>query len=324
MAFALSDHWVWDFWFADDGNTFHMYYLHAPKALGDPDLRHRNAVIGHAISKDLVNWIDQGPVLMPGGKGDFDESATWTGCVVQGPDGIWRMFYTGSRFLSPDSNANIETIGVAKSADLHNWVKQPGPIVEADPRWYEKLGDSVWPEEAWRDPWVFASPDRNLWHMLITARANTGDELDRGVVAHATSTDLENWIVEAPLSETGSGFKHLEVPQIAEINGTNILLFSCDNQALAGTRITENGGIWALCPTEQTGPYDASKAILLSNESLYSGRIIRNRNGESVLLAFINKSTDGEFQGTLSDPMLVRLNSGPGSMSIVLSEVETA
>ena len=30
MTFTLDSHWVWDFWLADDGDLFHMYYLHAP------------------------------------------------------------------------------------------------------------------------------------------------------------------------------------------------------------------------------------------------------------------------------------------------------
>ncbi|MFF2945761.1 hypothetical protein ACFVSQ_38625 [Streptomyces niveus] len=42
MTFRLDHAWVWDFWFADDGDTFHMFYLHAPKSLGDPELRHVN------------------------------------------------------------------------------------------------------------------------------------------------------------------------------------------------------------------------------------------------------------------------------------------
>ena len=32
---ALPDSWVWDFWTADDGELFHLFYLHAPKSLGN-------------------------------------------------------------------------------------------------------------------------------------------------------------------------------------------------------------------------------------------------------------------------------------------------
>lgn len=305
MTFTLATHWVWDFWLADDGDLFHMFYLHAPKSLGDPDLRHRNARVGHATSADLIDWTDLGLVLEPGERGAFDETATWTGSVLLGPDGVWRMFYTGTRFLAADSNQNIETVGVATSTDLHHWTKSPGPITRADSRWYETLGDSSWPEEAWRDPWVFADPAGDGWHMLVTARANHGDDLDRGVIAHATSPDLERWTVRPPLSAPGTGFAHLEVPQIATIDSRSLLIFSCDSAALAGHRSGDKGGIWTLEVDSPTGPYDISTSTLVAGDELYSGRLIRDRSGQWVMLAFENRTTEGTFVGELSDPMPV-------------------
>ena len=65
MVFALPDHWVWDFWLADDGGLFHLFFLHAPHALADPELRHRNARIGHATSSDLVDWTFHGVAFEP-------------------------------------------------------------------------------------------------------------------------------------------------------------------------------------------------------------------------------------------------------------------
>ncbi len=50
----LEDRWVWDWWLADDGSRFHVFYLQAPKALGDQHLRHRNATVGHAVSDRLA------------------------------------------------------------------------------------------------------------------------------------------------------------------------------------------------------------------------------------------------------------------------------
>ncbi|MDO7883461.1 glycoside hydrolase family 68 protein [Antiquaquibacter soli] len=310
MTFTLDAHWVWDFWLADDGELFHLYYLHAPKSLGDPHLRHRNARVGHATSTDLRDWTDLGEVLAPGPEGAFDGSATWTGSVVAAPDGSWRMFYTGSRFLSADSHANVETVGVAVSRDLHSWTKLPGPIVTADPRWYEVLGTSEWPEEAWRDPWVYRDPSGEGWHMLLTARSASGDVRDRGVIAHATSDDLEHWTVQPPLSEPGAGFAHLEVPQLVEIDGSPVLLFSCDSPALAGERAGSTGGIWALVAESTTGPFDAKQARLVVDESLYSGRVIRDRSGRCVMLAFENSTADGGFSGVLSDPLPVAIVGG--------------
>ncbi|MFE6027557.1 glycoside hydrolase family protein [Streptomyces niveus] len=305
MTFRLDQAWVWDFWFADDGDTFHLFYLHAPKSLGDPELRHRNARVGHATSADLVDWQDHGPVLGPGQTGAFDETATWTGSVVRGPDGIWRMFYTGARFL--DTGGNVESIGVALSADLRTWTKQPGPIVGADSRWYERLADSTWPEEAWRDPWVFPDPAGDGWHMLITARANHGAVDDRGVIGHATSPDLQVWTVRSPLSRVGAGFAHLEVPQVAAVEGETVLLWSCDTPRLSAARRKSDrvGGVWSVPAPTSLGPYAVEEARLVVDESLYSGRLVKDRTGRTVMLAFSNSGADAVFPGSVSDPIQV-------------------
>ena len=172
-----------------------------------------NATVGHATSTDLREWTELGTVLTPGGGDAADATATWTGSIVRADDGLWRMFYTGSTFLREDATTNVEAITAAVSEDLDTWHKDARVEVRADGRWYETLGTSDWPEEAWRDPWVYREGD--LWHMLITGRADDGELLDRGVVAHATSADLVAWDVQPPLTAPGAGFAQLEVLQPA-------------------------------------------------------------------------------------------------------------
>ncbi|HWI31992.1 MAG TPA: glycosyl hydrolase family 32 [Microbacterium sp.] len=320
MAFSRDESWVWDFWVADDGELFHLYYLFAPKSLGDPDLRHRNARIGHATSADLVAWDDHGEVLRPGAPGDIDETATWTGSVVRGDDGLWRMFYTGSVFASATSTSNIESIGVATSDDLYTWSKRPLAL-RADPRWYETLGSSEWPEEAWRDPWVFRDPDQAGWHMLITARSRTGAVRSRGVIGHAFSEDLESWEVRPPLSALSTGFVHLEVPQIVEVEGRRCLIFSAGVNDLSepGAGL---GGTWVLDDVAPVGPYPIESAVPLTDQSLYSGRIVHDRDGMARLLAFELASDGGEFGGRISDPLPLR-RGVDGSVNVSLERAGT-
>jgi len=314
VVFRLKDSWVWDFWLADDGTAFHMYFLHAPKSLGDPELRHRNARIGHATSQDLSTWVSHGVVLQPDDPDAFDGTSTWTGSVLKGPDGIWRMFYTGARFYE---SHNIEAIGIATSPDLHAWTKQAGTVIEADGRWYEKYGDSSWPEEAWRDPWVFADPAGEGWHMLITARANSGDVDNRGVIGHAVSPDLQTWEVRPPLSRPGAGFGHLEVPQTAAMEGRTVLLFSCGADTLAVRKADGygGGGIWSLETDSTGGPYDVAKAAIVTTAPLYSGKLIQDRAGQWVMMACHDANSDGSFEGIVSDPLPVRWDADRGGLS---------
>ena len=34
--FSLPEAWVWDFWFVDDGQKYHLFFLYASRALHDP------------------------------------------------------------------------------------------------------------------------------------------------------------------------------------------------------------------------------------------------------------------------------------------------
>jgi beta-fructofuranosidase len=311
MAFELPDSWVWDFWVADDGEHYHLFFLYASRALGDPELRHHRASIGHAVSADLRSWRRVADALVRSDPPAFDDLATWTGSVVRHPDGRWLMFYTGSS-LNTDG-VNVQTIGCASSVDLMTWTKFPGPVLRADPRWYEVYAqDGNWHDEAFRDPWVFADPAGNGWHMLITARSAHGpssapqDTIDRGVVGHAWSADLEHWELREPLSAPGSGFGQLEVLHVAEVEGRQVLIFNCLTQDMSPAhRAGTPGGIWAVPIDSATGPYDVATAHLVADPRLYVGKVIANRaTGSSEFLAF-RHIEDGEFVGALADPQRV-------------------
>jgi len=296
----LADSWVWDFWLADDGDRYHLFFLFASRALHDPELRHRRASVGHAVSRDLVSWDRVEDALVAGEPGDFDAVATWTGSVLRAPNGRWHMYYTGAH---DEPDGFVQQIGLATSDDLMTWQKDPAsPLVVADPRWYETLDDYDWVDESWRDPWVFADPEGHGWHMLITARRNAGPRLDRGVVGHATSPDLMTWEVHPPLSQPG-GFGQVEVTQVEEVDGQAVMLFSCLSSEMEADRPGAlTGGVWAVAAPSLLGPFDLSRAVLLTEDTLYSGRLVKDRRGEWVMLAFRAASGSG-FVGDIGDPI---------------------
>jgi beta-fructofuranosidase len=309
-VFTMANAWSWDFWLAREGGRYHLFFLQASRALHDPDRRHYRAGIGHAVSTDLRRWTQVDDALVHDDRPAFDDIATWTGSVVRGPDGLWRMFYTG---VGSAEDGLVQRIGVATSPDLITWTRHPdGPVLEADPRWYERLGGAPWPNEAWRDPWVFADPGGDGWHMLITARANHGPADDRGVIGHARSTDMIRWEAQPPLTAPGSGFGQLEVPQVEVVDGRPVLLFSCLHPELSAARRAdgETGGIWAVTGDSLLGPFDTSQARRVTDESLYAGRIVQDPHGRWQLLAFHNRGAGGRFAGGLCDPMPVRLAAG--------------
>ena len=303
--FKLPEAWVWDFWTVDDGEQYHLFFLYASKALRDPHARHHRASVGHAVSSDLVHWERVTDALVRSDAPAFDDLATWTGSVVRHPDGRWFMFYTGARLN--EQGVNVQSIGYAVSSDLYVWDKAPGPVLEADARWYEKLSDGHWHDEAFRDPWVFADPDGDGWHMLITARANHGDPVDRGVVGHAWSADLESWELREPLSEPGQGFGQLEVLQPFVVDGRQVLLFNCLVGDMPEAARAEGlaGGVWVADAKSPLGPYDIAGAQVIDDSSLYVGKFVTEHgSGETKFLAFVH-DRDGAFVGEITDPYAV-------------------
>ena len=299
----LASSWVWDFWIADDGDRYHLFFLKASRALVDPDRRHWRATIGHATSADLTQWTEHADAVIPDDSPAFDDLATWTGSVVRDDDGMWRMFYTAVNRAEGGLQQRISSV---VSADLFTWHREPGrQVLVPDPRWYETAETREWPDQAWRDPWVFREGD--TWHMLITARAKEGDADDRGVIGHATSPDLVAWTVQPPLSRPGAGFGHIEVVQTATVAGQPVGVFSCLGAELSSGRRTGDpiGGVWAVPTDSLTGPFTTEEAYRITDERLYVGRLVEDRAGQWQLLAFRNDDGQGGWVGEITDPQAV-------------------
>ncbi|MFM2022947.1 MAG: hypothetical protein RIR89_339 [Actinomycetota bacterium] len=310
MSLRLADRWIWDSWYVWDGDVCHAFYLCASRGLGDPNRRHRYTNVGHAISTDLTNWKVLPDALSPSDSPAFDSWTTWTGSTVKGDDGRWYMFYTGT---SREDGGDVQSIGLAISDDLISWKKYSREaLVRADEKLYEKLGETDWPDEAWRDPWVFKSED-GLWHMLVTARAK-GESRIKGVVGHAVSENLTDWKVLPPLSQPGQGFAQLEVFQQAVVDGVSLLIFCCgwrelDQQMLE--RVGKLDATYSIVCKSDFSDLDFRRAQPFLSNPVYAGRLVQKPRGDWYLLGFVNE-VDGEFVGEISDPIPVTATPSDG------------
>ena len=308
MTIARSEDWLWDSWYCLDGDTYHAFHLTAPKSLVNPDFRHHNSRVGHSFSKDLVTWEALPDALLPAQANRFDNKAIWTGSILK-HDGLWHMFYTG---IDKRTGGAIQRIGHAVSTDLVRWDRvSTEPILEADSRWYSTMSSGE-PDEPFRDPWVFKRED--TWHMLVTARSNVGEPRTRGVIGHATSTDMLKWTVQPPLSAPGHDFGQQEVYQYAEVDGVPILLFCCGWRELSAERQKQMGKLdatYSLAITADFKDVDFSKAKPFLHNPVYAGRLIQGTDGRWNLIGFEN-IVDGEFVGRLSDPIPVTATASDG------------
>lgn len=310
MGLRLPDKWIWDFWLVRHGGRHHVFYLQAPRALGEPVLRHRNASVGHAVSADLTEWDVLPDALRPGPPGSWDDLAIWTGSAIE-HDGRWSMLYTG---VTRADGGLIQRIGLAISDDLVHWTKHAAnPVLEADPRWYEQLDLTRWRDQSWRDPCVFRLPGDRFFHALITARSRTGSADGAGVLAHARSVDLTEWEVLPPVTVEGE-LAQVEVPQLVRLNGRYEILVSClaeDHSSERRARLGVPGqtGTFILSADAPLGPYSPATGPVLAPDGplgpLYAGKLVETEPGDWRFLAFRGDG-DRAFLGELTDPLPVR------------------
>jgi xylitol oxidase len=308
--FRLSEHWIWDSWIVDDGDLYHLFFLTAPRALADPGLRHTAATIGHATSSDLRMWEHHGEALGPAAAG-WDDLALWTGSVARGDDGVWRMFYTA--LSSAGHGVKDQRVGLAESDDLMTW-RRVGerPLLEADPRWYRTLDATSPASETWRDPFVFRDPGGDGWHMLITARDPGAPRLRDGVIAHARSADMRTWELCPPLSEP-AGFGQLEVPQMREIDGRPVLVFTCHPEEQSDEQKDRFGhfSTWYVVGDSPTGPWDIDAARPFRDEPrLFAAPLVQDREGGWAFVGFRNQEPEGILSFEIMDPVPVTLSDG--------------
>lgn len=312
--YVPQDRYVWDFWLVKHNGWYHLFHLQAPRDLPDPEMRHGMATVGHAISKDLINWENLGTALSPGKPGSWDDRAIWTGSIVE-KDGLFYMFYTGTCL---QEKGQIQRIGVAISSDLIRWKKLPqNPILEADLTIYEDFTESPFCELAWRDPYVIKYD--NNYMAFITARKKFGEVKARGCIATAISSDLLSWKIGAPLF-IPDGFAQMEVPQVVTIKGRYYLLFSAKAEWIKTPDLPKVSGTFYASASHPLGPY-TSPRVLLADErgTYYAAKIIYTFEGSWAVLAWININEEGEFVGGISNPFPLQTHSD-GTLEVKADE----
>lgn len=308
----VDDKWIWDFWLVQDEEDYHIFYLQADKSLGDPELRHLNVTIGHAVSSDLVIWQIKQEALCPETDNiAADSLTTWTGSIIK-KDALWYMFYTGT---SKVEDGLVQRVCLATSKDLYHWDKvDQNPVMEVDERYYDKLCLTDWKDESWRDPWVHLDKETGLYHLYLTCRTKQGPADGRGAIGHAISKDLKGWKVQPPLFAPGC-FGEMEVPQVEKIGEKYYLFFTVTERYMSQKARDKCSNFPASAFAYATsdshdGPYNEDTLSILQGDdanSLYAGRVVRGPDHKLYMMAFNNLDQEGRFMGTVSDPMEIKV-----------------
>ena len=174
------------------------------------------------------------------------------------------------------------------------------------------IGHGRWHDQSWRDPWLFRSPEDDLFHVLVTARSPHGEPDGAGVLGHARSRDLVDWEVLPPLTEPGE-FAQVEVPQLVRLQGGYTILFSCHAKDHSPQRVKRlgadgQGGTFALWAKHFSGPYVATDTPIAPFQIdlgvLYAGKLLEDDAGDWKFMAFCGDE-DRDFVGEVAGPLAV-------------------
>ena len=221
---------LWDHWLYRAGNEYHMYYLYDERTGAD----HTKPLwlVGHAVSSDLVNWMEHPPVLRSNESRGVTSIAT--GSVID----------FGGRYAMMITD-HARGLCLAWSDNLYTWEWQDNnPVLPVVGEWYETREQMrTNPKEcaAWCDPYLFRIDGQNDVYMLLNTRLREGDMFSRGCIALARSADMVNWTVLPPLLTPGIAAR-CETPQILCRGGKWYLIVSCHHRILADEFVASNDG----------------------------------------------------------------------------------
>lgn len=304
--YAPDRHHVGDAWyFVDDSaDAVHMFHLTRRLHTAGPWF------VGHAVSRDLVNWDALPPALHVGAPGAWDDGDLCTGSVIRRGGRYW-MAYAATHLADRTDELpfGVQRTGMAFSDDLVNWRKLPeNPTAEPGPPHYEPISRGARTRAHWRDPFLIDTGD--AVHALICASSNTGDRASRGVVGLMRSTDMRSWEVLPPLEHDRIG-QEMEVPQVHQIDGRWRLVFCTNRKLMApgfaqrfGGRVPERSN-FAMVGDSAFGPFHIHGTGQIIphglDEFFYAAQLVRF-HGRWCLLATIHD----EAADRISDPTPIR------------------
>ncbi|HEY3376695.1 MAG TPA: hypothetical protein VGL77_04295, partial [Armatimonadota bacterium] len=214
MNYSPRNLGVWDSWCMPVADEVHLYHLQRNR----PGVDFPSAAedtIGHAVSRNLVDWEERPPVFGPDPLNPDDDLQPWTGSTVW-HDGRGYFYYTmrGSRTAS-----HVQAIGLATTQNPDQWTREPGnPVLTPDPRWYSTLQRPTPGMVDCRDLIVIPDPDGEGWYGFYASR-QPGEELpETSVIACVHSRDMRHW-EHLPPAFAPEKYACIEVPDVYFLNG---------------------------------------------------------------------------------------------------------
>lgn len=226
VVFQPPGMWIWDNWFVHDGDQWHAFYLQLPKAVG-PERRWKNndfyKHVGHAVSRDLFHWTDQGSALCAL-SGTWNDRHIATGSIIRHEERWWK-FFTGR-------GTGGDGVGIALSEDLTTWKTEPAPVVpliDTFATQSDSYFEAEWEGDPVRwigisDPYIYPEAVEGWFYLVLCSRILDVPIAESGCLTLMRSRDLRSW-ESAGILAWPRCFERMETPQLWVRDGRWILSF---------------------------------------------------------------------------------------------------
>ena len=260
---------------------------------------------GHVVSKDLVNWEEQGIALFPS-KTD-DRSGCFSGSAIE-EDGKMQLYYTGVNYLTE----NPEDINLC--VDEH-FVSAQLMITSEDGIHFDNIKDKktvipvihdadIGDARHTRDPKVWKDGDR--WYMVLGSTIND----KQGKLLFFTSTDGEEWKFENSVTRENFGWMW-ECPDYFEVDNSQVVIFSpmqlfkdgkAEDAQTVCMQVTFDK---ETCDMKLPEKYQ----FLDYGTDLYAPQSTLDESGRRILTAWLRmpEPVDGKWQGMMCIPRIVEV-----------------
>ncbi|MGM0878502.1 MAG: glycoside hydrolase family 32 protein [Bacillota bacterium] len=271
-------------------NEYHLFYQHYP----------HDTVWGpmhwaHAVSSDLIKWSHKKIALKPGR--DYDRNGVFSGSGIQVGNEHW-LYYTGhiDSLLDAVYDENFKKKPIPESQETIPYIRQVQCLAKSvDGVTYEKyennpvISSEQVPAgirvEDFRDPkvWIY----EGKFYMAVGAKSRE----NIGHVLFYTSTDGMKWEY---LNQLSLGRKYgtvWECPDLFELDGKHVLLFSPQEKPRVGNRFENVHSTMALIGefNSSTGEFKVvSEQELDQGFDFYAPQSLLTTEGKRVIIAWMN------------------------------------
>ncbi|CAM6083043.1 unnamed protein product [Calypogeia fissa] len=162
------------------GGYYHLFYQYNPGAAVWGNLSW-----GHAVSKDLVNWMHLEVALYPDQW--YDIEGVWSGSATILKDGTPAILYTGQRM---ENGVIVQSQSVAYPDDPSDPLLRKWRKLDNNPLFDPPLGHH---KDDFRDPSTAWLEDDGLWRLIIGSKLNKADGTMDGMSMVYSSSDFYKW-----------------------------------------------------------------------------------------------------------------------------------